>query len=154
MKMEIHSETLKHIYCKLLDHTKPKLLQEVLQPPQKTPLKPNASSWFWIISGLLFEYWGDKCWQNIFILMRQHLPERSREALANTRQKADSLHSLAAEQPTMLPKDAGKQATQGVCCCLPWIYMSSQKPELEQWVTPSGAPRSWILTADWKGQRR
>lgn len=45
-KMEIHSEAFKHTHCKLLDHIKPKSLQEMLEPPQKAVLKPNASSWF------------------------------------------------------------------------------------------------------------
>lgn len=128
-KIEIHSEALKRTYCKLLDHIKPKSLQEVLQPPQKNTAE--AKCFILIlnhITAFLVEYLRDKCWQNIFILMRQHLPERSRVALASTSQKADSLQSLAAEQPKRLQKDAGKQATQGWCLLLPWIYTSSQIP--------------------------
>lgn len=73
--------------------------------------------------------------------MRQHLPERSREALANTSQKADSLQSLTVEQPTRLQKDAGKQTTQGWCLLLPALDLHelTNASELEHWGNTSGS---------------
>lgn len=145
-KMDLHSEALKHSYCKLLGSNQNHHRKCCTHHKKNSAEAKNFILILNPIRTLLVEYLGDKCWQNIFILMRHHLPERSRAALANTSQKADSLQSLAVEKPTRLQKDAGKQATQGCCLLLPWIYMSSQMPELEHWVTP----RSWILTADWK----
>lgn len=64
------------------------------------------------------EYFRDTFWQNIFILLRQHLLKRSRKALANTGHKADSLQSLAVEQCTRLQKDARWHRQSRAWCLL------------------------------------